>query len=85
MSGTHQVRPVVHDPVNADDTGAWIGREGLDNRPRPLERSGAGRERLVDDRDLRRVNGELAGKAVAFGVLAFAVFAASDYNASEAK
>src|SRR6516162_2028875 len=64
--------PIVHDATNADQTGAWGRRESIDNRLRVRDGFGRGRERLVDDRHLCRMDRHLARKAVTASFLTFA-------------
>ena len=61
-----------HSAGDADDAGARIGGERVDDRLRVRQGFRRRREHLVDDRHLRRVDRHFAGKTVAAGGLAFA-------------
>src|SRR5208282_41359 len=81
------MRPVDHDAADADDAGIRVCGKRIDDRLRLGEGFRRRREQLVDDRYLRRVNGELPGKAVAARLFAFAaktvVVAEVDINGVE--
>ncbi len=62
-----QMRDVVHASFQSDDAGVPGVCKRRYERIRLLHGLARRREDLVDDRHLRRVDGELAGKAIAFG------------------
>ena len=66
-----QMRAVVHLPVDADDAGIAGAAKAATIACELRDRFGRGREDLVDDRHLRRVDRHLAGEAVALGLEAF--------------
>ena len=66
------MRPVVHDAPDADHPCTFGGGKRVNDGLGVRDRVGRWREHLIDDRHLRRVDGELADKPVTARILAFA-------------
>ena len=76
------MRPVEHLAVDADSASAGFRGKGRHHHLCFLDLLRAGREHLVDHRDLRRVNGQTPGEAVAprFGGVAAQAFGVAEVD-----